>query len=379
MTYSACIVAAGKGERAGGQRPKQFQILAGRPMLAWSLDVFDRHSDCEEIIIACAEGQVDEVKKLLSGSTTLSHVVIGGATRTKSVAACLDVAGCDHVLIHDAARPGVGPDLLDRLVDALKEQKGAVPSLVIADALGKVSEDGLSPVDRTGLMALQTPQAFHGTALKDAFEQMTGQDFPDEVSLARATGLQVATVQGDADNFKVTWPEDFKRMERVLMGSNGVTVTGSGFDVHRLVPGDGVTLCGVQIDCAYHIVGHSDADVGLHALTDALLGTIGAGDIGQHFPPSDPQWKDARSDRFVKHAVELIKEQGGQVVHADITLICEHPKVGPHREAMKARVADLLGLELNRVNIKATTTEKLGFTGRGEGLAAQAIATVRLS
>ena len=168
-------------------------------------------------------------------------------------------------------------------------------------------------------------------------------------------------------------------MEHVLIGSNGVTVTGSGYDVHRLVPGDEVTLCGVRIDCAYHIVGHSDADVGLHALTDALLGTIGAGDIGQHFPPSDPQWKDATSDRFVEHAVDLIKAHGGQVVHADITLICEHPKIGPHRDAMKSRVADLLGLENQRVNIKATTTEKLGFTGRGEGLAAQAIATVRLS
>lgn len=378
MSFSACIVAAGQGLRAGGGLPKQFRQLAGKTVLAWSLEAFDRHPECSEIIIAHHCDFTDQVRQITGNLSRPVRLVAGGQSRTDSVRACLDAVTSDHVLIHDAARPALTADLLDRLLEALRTSKAAVPSLPICDALAKEASEMLDPVDRSGLFALQTPQAFHSPVIQTAFQSVGGQDFPDEVSLARAAGIEVVKVAGDPDNFKLTWSDDFKRMERVLGNDQGVTVCATGFDVHRLESGDGVHLCGVFIDEPLHLVGHSDADAGLHALTDAILGTIGAGDIGQHFPPTDPKWKGARSDRFVTHALELLKQAGGEIVHADITLICERPKIGPHRAAMTTRVADLLSLPLRRVNIKATTTEKLGFTGRKEGLAAQAIVTARV-
>jgi len=245
----------------------------------------------------------------------------------------------------------------------------------MADALARVAGRGVEPVSRDGLMRIQTPQAFHTSAIVNAFETAGGADFPDEVSLARAAGLDVTLVQGDEKTFKVTFPDDFSRAEAALSAATGLPVMGTGFDVHRLRSGEGLHLCGVFITCDMALVGHSDADVGLHALTDAVLGAAGAGDIGQHFPPSDQRWRGADSAQFLVHAMELAREAGIRPVHADITLICERPKIGPLRDAMRARVAELTGLAPARVNIKATTTEKLGFTGRGEGIAAQAAFT----
>ncbi|GGE36220.1 bifunctional enzyme IspD/IspF [Marinicauda pacifica] len=377
--FTACIVAAGRGERAGGSEPKQFRPLAGKPMLRWSVETFSQHRDCAEIVIACAPDQVARVEDMTQGLVCPVSVVPGGTSRTASVRAALEVADAPHVLIHDAARPGVTPALIDRLLAALDDAPGAVPVLPVADALTREDESGLVPVSRDGLMRLQTPQAFERARLTEAFTRAGEVSYPDESALARATGLPVATVPGEERNFKVTWPEDFERMASLLQPNPAaMTVSGSGYDVHRLAPGDGLTLCGVFIDCSLRLVGHSDADAGLHAITDALLGASGQGDIGQHFPPTDARWKDADSVDFLRHALGLAREAGASPVHVDVTLICERPRIGPFRDAMRTRVAAILDLAPQRVNIKATTTEKLGFTGRGEGLAAEAIVTVRV-
>jgi len=382
--FSACIVAAGHGERAGGGEPKQFRKLHDRPVLAWSLGCFAAHSDCSQIIVAHAPGGGDAV---CSAAGTLSErltLVEGGATRSRSVQNALAAAQEARVLIHDAARPLLTGTLIDRLLAALDSADGAVPAVPVTDALARIGPDGLTPVDRSPLVRLQTPQAFHTGALRRAFSQSPPEAaWPDEVSLAHAQGLEIISVEGDEANFKLTWPDDFSRAEALLRQRHGrssaMTVTGGGYDVHRLAPGDGLHLCGVFIACPLRLIGHSDADAGLHALTDAVLGAAGLGDIGEHFPPSDDQWKGADSSRFLAHALELAQAAGAEPVHADITLICEHPKIGPHKQAMRERVAALLGLASGRVNIKATTTEGLGFTGRGEGLAAQAVITMRIS
>lgn len=375
MGFTACIVAAGKGERAGGGVAKQFRPLAGRPMLAWSLARFAAHPDCVQIVIAHAPGQADAVRACCGDMPVT--LVEGGATRTASVRNALAATRSDAVLVHDAARPLLSAALIDRLLAQLADSPGAAPAVPVADALARQDTAGLTPVDREGLMRIQTPQAFKTSALRSAFDA-TPEACPDEVSLARASGLDVALVPGEEQNFKVTWPDDFDRAEALLRPvapASGVTVTGMGYDVHRLDAGDGVHLCGVFIDCPLRLIGHSDADAGLHAITDALLGAAGLGDIGDHFPPSDPQWKGADSAMFLSHALQLAQAAGVRPLHADVTLICEAPKIGPHKAAMKARVAALLELEPARVNIKATTTEKLGFTGRGEGLAAEAVVT----
>ncbi|XBQ15773.1 MAG: bifunctional 2-C-methyl-D-erythritol 4-phosphate cytidylyltransferase/2-C-methyl-D-erythritol 2,4-cyclodiphosphate synthase [Oceanicaulis sp.] len=380
-TYSACIVAAGRGERAGGGEPKQFRLLAGAPVLCWSAKAFDSDPDCAEIVVAHGPGQADQVYAALGDVRTPVRLVEGGSSRTRSVENAVRAATCGRVFIHDAARPGLTARVLSDLSTALDDADGAAPALPLSDALVRDGAAGIEAVDRSGLWRMQTPQAFHTARLIEAFETQRDQDFPDEVSLARAAGFEVRLVPGDEANFKLTWPEDFARAETMLAPSGpqaAMSVTGIGYDVHRLAPGDGVHLCGVFIACPLRLIGHSDADAGLHAITDALLGAAGLGDIGEHFPPTDDRWKGADSAMFLQHAVKIAAEAHAFPVHCDVTLICEKPKIGPHKTAMKVRVAALLGLDSRRVNIKATTTEKLGFIGRGEGLAAEAAVTVRL-
>ncbi len=383
LGFSALIVAAGRGERAGGGVPKQLRALAGKPVLAWSVERFKTHPLCREIIIAIAPGEQDAVNAALGPLASAVRLVEGGASRTVSVRAALAAAGEDRVMIHDAARPLLTARILDDLTAALNDAAGAAPALALSDALVRDSADGVEAVDRSGLWRMQTPQAFQTAPLRAAFDEAGEADFPDEVSLARAAGMEVVLVPGDETNFKITWPEDFARAEAQLRADGGastgaLTVSGLGYDVHRLAPGDGVHLCGVFIACNLHLIGHSDADAGLHAITDALLGAAGLGDIGDHFPPTDEKWRCADSAMFLSHAARIAAEAGASPVHCDVTLICERPKIGPHKAAMKARVAELLQLAPARVNIKATTTEKLGFTGRGEGLAAEAVVTVRI-
>lgn len=377
MGYTACIVAAGRGARAGGDTPKQFHAIAGRPMLGWSLARFASDPDCAQIIIAHAAGQATAIRDTLDGVS--ADLVEGGATRTASVRNALALVRQDRVLIHDAARPFLSQTIIADLLEALNTHDGAAPALPVADALVREDDSGVVPVDRTGLFRMQTPQAFQTEVLRTAFTQAET-DYPDEVSLARASGLDIALVRGEEANFKVTYPQDFERAEQHLRQSSPshqqvLTITGMGYDVHRMDAGNGVHLCGVFIECPYRLVGHSDADAGLHAITDALLGAAGLGDIGDHFPPSDDQWKGADSALFLQHAAKIAAEAGVRPVHVDVTLICERPKIGPHKSTMKHRVAEILGLDPQRVNIKATTTEKLGFTGRGEGLAAEAVVT----
>ncbi len=347
-------------------------------MLSYSIDRFAQDPACAQLIIAHAPGQADRVRACLNGAEAV--LVEGGETRTQSVRNALAHVAHDQVLIHDAARPLVTDAIIARLRAALDSASGAAPALPVADALARSDDAGVMPVSRDGLYRLQTPQAFQTQRLREAF-QSASTDYPDEVSLARASGFEVVLTEGEESNFKVTYADDFERAEQALAGGtpSTLTVTGMGYDVHRMAPGDGVHLCGVFIDCPYRLIGHSDADAGLHAITDALLGAAGLGDIGDHFPPSDDQWKGADSAMFLAHAVKIAAEAGARAVHVDVTLICERPKIGPHKAAMKSRVAEILDLDPRRVNIKATTTEKLGFTGRGEGLAAEAIVTAVLS
>lgn len=382
--FSACIVAAGRGERAGGGVPKQLRPVAGAPVLAWSVRRFAAHPSCREVLVAVSPGGEPAARAALGAEADGVVFVQGGETRTASVRNAVQAATGALVLVHDAARPLVSARIIDDLLQALETADGAAPALALSDALVRDAASGVEPVDRSGLWRMQTPQAFHADALRAAFAA-AGADalYPDEVSLARARGLDVALIPGDEANFKITWPEDFERAEHLLhpaapRGDGAMTVSGSGYDVHRLAPGDGVHLCGVFIDCPLTLIGHSDADAGLHAVTDALLGAAGLGDIGDHFPPTDERWRGADSARFLEHAVTIAAQAGAVPVHCDVTLICERPKIGPHKSAMRARVAALLKLDARRVNIKATTTERLGFTGRGEGLAAEAVVTVRI-
>ena len=373
------LVAAGKGERAGGDIPKQYRLIAGQPLIAHTLKNLMKSMNFDEIRIVVSDNDT-QIDKVLA-NLDLSYVTtIGGNTRTKSVhsgLAALPAYGIDHVYIHDAARPFVTAQLLSGLDDALKTHQAAAPSLPIADALK--TRDG-NAVDRDALLRVQTPQAFRLADIRDAFNKAGDQSFADDIAIAKQAGLSIAFTKGIEDNFKVTYPEDFAKAERMIAPNPNATytATGSGFDVHQFEDGDILWLCGVPIECGFTLKGHSDADAGLHALTDAILGAICFGDIGDHFPPSDPKWKGASSDKFLRFAIEQVQERGGKLRHVDVTLICEKPKIKPHREAMRARIAELCELPLGRVSIKATTTEKLGFTGRGEGLAAQAIATIEI-
>ena len=377
MTQIAQIlVAAGKGARIGGDTPKQYQKVAGKALLEWTLDAVYAAPEITDYVVVVAEN--DPYIAAIAQNFPNLQIVTGGASRTASVKAGLlalkDLAP-ELVLIHDGARPFVRQDVITGVIDALANSPAVVPALPIADALKTLSGES---VDRDVLRRVQTPQGFHYAKILQAFEQISeDESFADDIAVAQRAGLSVAFTQGDENNFKVTYPADFAKAETMLK-TETYTATGTGFDVHRFTEGDVLWLCGVPIECGFTLLGHSDADAGLHALTDAILGALAFGDIGDHFPPSDPQWKGASSDKFLLYAIEKIKEHGGALQHVDVTLICEKPKIKPHREAMRARIAELCELPLTRVSVKATTTEKLGFTGRSEGLAAQAAATIKL-
>jgi 2-C-methyl-D-erythritol 4-phosphate cytidylyltransferase / 2-C-methyl-D-erythritol 2,4-cyclodiphosphate synthase len=382
MRFSAVIVAAGSGSRAGPGQAKQWRSLRGRPVLRWSVEAL---AGAERIVVVVPPGEEAMAAEVLAGLEGWTAVA-GGAVRAISVQAGLDALserpGDEPVLIHDAARPFVNARHVEGLLAALSEAQGAVPALPVADTLKRRAGGApVTTVSREHLWRAQTPQAFRLADLKAAYAAWpveAGEPTDDAAVIERAGG-RIALAPGDPMLMKLTYPEDFTMAEALAADSTPrVTCIGQGFDAHRWGPGEAVWLCGVRIDHDQTLIGHSDADAGLHALTDALLGAIGEGDIGDHFPPTDPQWRGAASHIFLTHAVELIHARGGRIANVDLTLICERPRIKPHRTAMRERLAELLGLPLARVSVKATTTEGMGFTGRGEGLAAQAIAAVEL-
>lgn len=384
---AAVIVAAGRGERAGqsAEGPKQYRSIGGRPVIAQTLDTFLSHPRISDVVVAIHADDEDLFRAAAPAAPNL-RAVRGGASRQDSVRLALQAleeAGPDIVLIHDAVRPFADHGLIGRVIAAADEGLGALPALAVADTL-KRGANGLvkGTVSRDGLFAAQTPQGFPFRPILEAHRKAAAEgrsDFTDDAAIAEWAGLPVRLVEGSPDNVKLTWARDIaladQRMQ--LMSTTFPDVrTGNGYDVHRFGEGNHVTLCGVKIPFDKGLSGHSDADVGLHALTDALLATKGLGDIGTHFPPSDPQWKGAPSRIFVEHAAKLVREHGGRIANVDVTLICEAPKVGPYRAAMTAALTEMLGISGDRVSIKATTNEKLGFLGRGEGIAAIATATV---
>lgn len=376
MRVAALIVAAGKGERAGGGLPKQFQLLGGKAVLAHSVDVFLAHSGVDEVHVVVAAGQEALAADALAGRVVQS-IVLGGAERQDSVAAGLESLNVERVLIHDAARPFVPASVIDRLIAALDDADGAVPALPVADTLAKAGDDLGEPVDRSGLIRVQTPQAFRRYAIMASHAAWQRSPATDDAQMARAAGFRVVIVEGDTTLDKITHPADFAAAE-MRLGAGKTSRTGMGYDVHRLEAGQELWLCGVLIPHDRGLSGHSDADVAIHALVDALLGAASDGDIGSHFPPSDPQWRGAPSSQFLEYARNRIAARGGIIDHVDLTIICEAPRIGPHREAMRTRIAALLRLDLGQISVKATTTERLGFTGREEGIAAQAVATIRI-
>ena len=377
MSFSAVIVAAGAGLRAGPGEPKAWRDLGGRPLLRWSVEGLLAAGARELVVVVARDrlAQVDEALVGLEGWTAAT----GGKTRADSVQAGLAVLTCGRnqpVLVHDAARPFVTRAHVDRLLAALDLADGAVPALPVPDTLKRGEGVVDETVSRDGLWRAQTPQAFRFAKLKAAYRRWPANEEPtDDAAVVERAGGSVALAPGDPMLMKLTWPEDFLMAEQ-LAASRRTVRTGFGIDAHRFGPGSVVWLGGIRIEHDLGLVGHSDADAGLHALTDAVLGAIAAGDIGEHFPPSDPRWKGASSDQFLLHAVGLLKARGGRMLNADLTLICERPKIGPHRTAMRQRIAELLGLPLDRVGVKATTTEGMGFTGREEGLMAQAVVSV---
>ncbi|MBS0471951.1 MAG: bifunctional 2-C-methyl-D-erythritol 4-phosphate cytidylyltransferase/2-C-methyl-D-erythritol 2,4-cyclodiphosphate synthase [Proteobacteria bacterium] len=375
------IVAAGKGERAGGSVPKQYAPLLGKPILRWTLEAFSKHSEVDMIQVAIGPND-QALYELTVAGLDLLPVLAGGATRQHSVMHGLEALAHrkpDYVLIHDAARPLVSSKVIDNVIAALDSGvDGAVPHVPVADTLRRRENGKWTTVSREGLLRAQTPQGFQFQSIFEAHRRFAKENLTDDMALAELAGLQVIDVAGEDLNMKVTTPDDFAIAEGHLAARFGESRTGLGYDVHRFASGDHVWLCGVRIPHDNALEGHSDADAGLHALTDAVLGAIGEGDIGQHFPPTEERWRGAPSWKFLDHAASLVRDKGGIIVHCDVTIICERPKVGPHRDAMRARVAEILKLDLSRVSIKATTTEGLGFEGRREGLAAQAVATVRM-
>jgi len=380
MNVAALIVAAGRGSRAGPGAPKQYRQLAGEPVLRRTLSAFAAHPLISSVMAVIHEDDREAYGIASAGLAKLLDPCAGGATRQASVRAGLERLAAsppDYVLIHDGARPLVSARLIADCISALAEHAGALAALTVTDTIRRATAEGLAgeTVDRAGLWRAQTPQAFRFGAILDAHRRASDDDYTDDVAVAAAACIDIAMVEGDEDNIKITSAEDLRRAERIIMRSGDVR-TGTGFDVHRFGPGDHVWLCGVKVPHAFGLVGHSDADAGLHAITDAVLGAIGAGDIGQHFPPSDPKWKGAPSDIFLAHAATLARDAGARISNVDLTLICEQPKIGPHVSAMRKRIAEILSLDVARVSVKATTTEGLGFTGRGEGIAAQALATL---
>jgi len=384
MTFSAIIVAAGSGTRAGPGQAKQWRTLAGKPVLRWSVEAL-LNLDAQDVVIVTDPSAGAALQAALAGLTGWTTAA-GGATRALSVQAGL--AALAHrpadeaVLVHDAARPFLGAATIAAVLEGLEGADGAIPALPVADTLKSGAADGaVVTKSRDNLWRAQTPQGFRRDRLLAAYAAWSGPGEPtDDGQVVEQDGGRVVVVPGDPMLMKLTYPEDFAMAEALgaeqRAGGARVTRMGQGFDAHRWGPGQSVWLCGVEIAHDETLIGHSDADAGLHALTDAILGAIGEGDIGDHFPPTDPQWKGASSDKFLIHAVDLVRARGGHLVNVDVTLICERPKIKPHRAAMRQRLAQILDLPLDRVSVKATTTEGMGFTGRGEGLAAQAIAVV---
>ncbi|ARU00846.1 bifunctional 2-C-methyl-D-erythritol 4-phosphate cytidylyltransferase/2-C-methyl-D-erythritol 2,4-cyclodiphosphate synthase [Yoonia vestfoldensis] len=374
MTTTAIIVAAGRGSRAGGDIPKQWQCLGGRSIAARAMQPFADHPDVAHLVLVL---HPDDLASDIWRDTPAAQVVAGGATRKASVMAGLAAvpAGTSRVLIHDAARPLVSAAIIDRVLAALGTHQGAAPAVVVTDTLWHGAGDLVTGVHpRDGLYRAQTPQGFQLAPLLAA-HQAQQDDATDDVAVARAAGLDVAIVAGDESNIKITTPDDFARAARLMRQEMDIRC-GNGYDVHRFGPGDHVWLCGVKVPHGRSLQGHSDADVGMHAVTDAIYGALGKGDIGQHFPPSDPQWKGAKSHIFLRHAVGLAQDAGYQISNVDCTLVCEYPKIGPHQGAMKAALAAIMGLDADRISVKATTSERLGFTGREEGIAALATVTL---
>ncbi len=377
----ALVVAAGRGSRFSAARPKQYADLGGRPVLRHGLESFSRHPRVSHVRTVIHPDD-RAFYELAAAGLDLLEPVPGGATRQDSVRHGLEsLQGLapHSVLIHDGARPFVGAGLIERVLDGLGTAVGAIAALPVTETV-KRAEAGriVATVERAGLWRAQTPQGFRYDAILAAHRAAAGQELTDDAAVAERAGLPLALVEGAAENIKVTTPDDLERAERWMAGAQPETRVGQGFDVHRFGPGDHVMLCGLRLPHEAGLRGHSDADAGLHALTDAILGALGAGDIGVHFPPSDARWKDAESALFLRHARDLVAARGGRIAHVDVTLICERPRIGPRRGEMVERIAALLGIEPGRVNVKATTTEGLGFTGRGEGIAAQASATLRL-
>jgi len=377
----AIIVAAGAGTRFGGDVPKQYLDLAGQPVLRHSVSRFARHSGIGGIRVVISPEHQSLYESATAGLDLLPPV-FGGASRQESVLNGLESLverRPRHVLIHDAARPFVTASMIDRTLAALDDAAGAVVAVPVTDTLKRAAGENVAgTVERAGLWRAQTPQGFRYADILAAHRRAKGAAMTDDAAVAEAAGLDVRLVMGADDNFKITTADDLRRAERLLGGNAVEFRTGSGYDVHRFAAGSSVMLCGVRVEHTHGLEGHSDADVGLHALTDAILGAIGAGDIGGHFPPGDPQWRGADSSHFLAHAAALVAAKGGRITHVDVTIICERPKVAPHRAAMVSRIAGILGLTADRVSVKATTTEGLGFAGRREGIAGQAVATIAL-
>jgi 2-C-methyl-D-erythritol 4-phosphate cytidylyltransferase / 2-C-methyl-D-erythritol 2,4-cyclodiphosphate synthase len=377
----ALVVAAGRGTRLGGALPKQYLDLGGKMLLRHALDSLTRHRGISAVRVVFDPGDAAYYERATQGLDLLPPVA-GGAKRQDSVRLGLESLAAlnpARVLVHDGARPFLDAGLVDRILAALDGSPAAIPALPLRDTVKRGAGGVIAQtVERADLWRAQTPQGFHYKEILAAHRGVIGEDLPDDAAVAERAGLPVRLIEGSEDNIKVTTADDLARAARILSARMGEVRTGQGFDVHAFGPGDHVWLCGVKVPHERALIGHSDADAGLHALTDAILGALGAGDIGVHFPPSDAQWRGAPSHKFLRHAAELVKQAGGAISHVDVTLICERPKIGPHRASMVRRVAEILELEEKRVNVKATTTEQLGFTGRGEGIAAQAVATLRL-
>jgi 2-C-methyl-D-erythritol 4-phosphate cytidylyltransferase/2-C-methyl-D-erythritol 2,4-cyclodiphosphate synthase len=383
---AAIIVAAGRGERAGGGVPKQYRAIAGEPMIRPTLSAFLNHPQIDLVLPVIHPGDDGIYRESIAGLAKLPPPVPGGATRQASVRAGLEALAAsapELVLIHDAARPFLSSDLINRAIAAGRAMRAAVPGIVIADTVKQIDSAGIvaATLDRSRLRIVQTPQAFAFDLILDAHRRAAAaglESFTDDAALAEWAGHRVGVFDGETGNVKVTTNEDFVRAEILHLASLSDIRTGNGFDVHAFADGDHVMLGGVRIPHSRGLIGHSDADVALHALVDAILGALADGDIGSHFPPGDPQWKGAASDRFLAFACERVRARHGMIAHLDVTIVCEAPKVSPHRDAIRARIAEIAGIPIGRVAVKATTSEQLGFTGRAEGMVALATATVRL-
>jgi len=381
MSTLALVVAAGSGMRAPGERPKQYRLLGGEPVLRRTIRRLRGCSSIDAVRVVIDPGHREFYEESV-GDLDLPPPIAGGASRRESVRRGLEALAEEapaRVLVHDAARPLVSPQLCSRVAGALHEAEAAIPVLPVTDSLRRVVEDRIrEEVPREGVYRVQTPQGFAFGAILEAHRRVAPASATDDSAIALAAGIEVHTVPGEEDNIKLTLPEDFARAERILAAERPRFRTGFGYDVHAVDATRPLVLCGVTIADAPGLAGHSDADVGLHALTDALLATIGAGDIGSHFPPGEERWRNAPSHIFLEHARNRVTAAGGRIEHVDVTMVCEAPRLAPHRAAMRARIGDLLGLPPQAVSVKATTSEGLGFTGRREGIAAYAVATVSL-